>query len=605
MEQGGLSMAKELPKRSEVKEEYTWDLRDMYASKEAWDRELEEIASITAELEQMEGKVTASAADLLHALELSAKAEQKIELAFSYAERLYDQDQKNNAHQAMSQKMYGLYTDYNSRTAFIVPEILAAEETVLEGYLSERPELELYRIQIKEIQRTKAHCLSAEMEKLVAMTGEMAQTSEQVFSVISNADFVYPEIKDENGELVRLSHGNFVPLEESADRRVRKDAFENFYSVYRQFANTLAGLYNGQVKQQIFYAKARKYDSTLEAAVDANHVPSKVYHNLVDTVNKNMDKMHRYVKLRKKCLGVEELHMYDIYTPMIADAAKKIPYEEAKKIILKALAPLGEEYVSKVKEGFESRWIDVYENEGKRSGAYSAGAYGAHPYVLLNHNDTLDNMFTLAHEMGHAMHSYYSNENQPYIYSQYKIFVAEVASTCNEILLMEYLLANTTDKKERAYLLNHYLDSFKGTVYRQTMFAEYEMVTNQMAEAGESLNAENLCRVYRELNEKYYGPDMVSDPEIAYEWARIPHFYYNFYVYQYATSFSAAVAIAHNILEEGGTAVERYKKFLSGGCSMSPVELLKTVGINMEEPKPIQDALDVFGQILDEIETLI
>lgn len=598
-------MAKELPKRSEVKEEYTWDLRDMYASKEAWEKELEEIASITAALEQMEGKATASAENLLHTLELSAEAEQKLELAGSYAERLYDQDQKNTAHQAMSQKMYGLYTDYSSRTAFIVPEILAAEESVLEEYFKEKPELELYRIQIKEIQRTKAHCLSSEMEKLVAMTGEMAQTPDQVFSVLSNADLVYPEIKDENGELVRLSHGNFVPLEESADRRVRKDAFLNFYSVYKQFANTLAGLYNGQVKQQIFYAKARKYDSTLEAAVDANNVPSKVYRNLVDTVNKNMDKMHRYVKIRKKCLGVEELHMYDIYTPMIPDAAQKISFDEAKEIVLKALAPLGEEYVSKVKEGFEKRWIDVYENEGKRSGAYSAGAYGAHPYVLLNHNDTLDNMFTLAHEMGHAMHSYYSNENQPYIYSQYKIFVAEVASTCNEILLMEYLLAGTTDKKERAYLLNHYLDSFKGTVYRQTMFAEYEMVTNQMVEAGESLNAENLCRVYRELNEKYYGPDMVSDPEIAYEWARIPHFYYNFYVYQYATSFSAAVAIAHNILEEGETAVARYKKFLSGGCSMSPVELLKTVGIDMEEPKPIQDALDVFGQILDEIETLV
>lgn len=598
-------MAKELLKRSEVKEEYTWNLSDMYASKEAWEKELEEIAAVTAELEQMEGSVTASAEDLLKTLELSAKAEEKLELAFNYAERLYDEDQKNTAHQAMAQKMYGLYTEYNSRTAFVVPEILAAEEAVLEGYLKEKPELALYRIQIQEIQRTKVHCLSAEMEKLVAMTGEMAQTPDQVFSVINNADFVFPEIKDENGEMVRLSHGNFVPLEESADRRVRKDAFQSFYSVYQQFANTLAGLYNGQVKQQIFYAKARKYDSTLAAAVDANNVPSKVYYNLIDTVNKNLDKMNRYVSIRKKCLGVEELHMYDIYTPMLKDAAKKISFDEAKETVLKALAPLGEAYVAKVKEGFENRWIDVYENVGKRSGAYSAGAYGTHPYVLLNHNDTLDSMFTLAHEMGHAMHSYYSNENQPYIYSQYKIFVAEVASTCNEILLMEYLLAQTTDKKERAYLLNHYLDSFKGTVYRQTMFAEFEMLTNQMAEAGESLNAENLCRVYRELNEKYYGPDMVSDPEIAYEWARIPHFYYNFYVYQYATSFSAAVAIAHNILEEGAAAVERYKKFLSGGCSMSPVELLKTVGINMEEPKPIQDALNVFGEILDEIETLI
>lgn len=598
-------MAKELLKRSEVREEDTWDLSDMYVSKEAWEKELEEIADITKDLERMEGRVTAAAENLLKTLELSARAEQKLELAFSYAERLYDQDQKNTAHQAMAQRMYALFTDYGSRTAFIVPEILAADEQTLEKYLKEKEELELYRIQIKEIQRTKAHSLSAEMEKLVAMTGEMAQTPDQVYSIINNADFVYPQIRDEHGELVRLTHGNFVPMEESADRRVRKDAFESFYSVYRQFANTLAALYNGQVKKQIFYARARKYDSTLEAAVDANNVPVRVYHNLIDTVNKNMEKMHRYVKIRKKCLGVEELHMYDIYTPMIADAAKKISFDEAKETVLKALAPLGEEYVAKVKEGFENRWIDVYENEGKRSGAYSAGAYGAHPYVLLNQNDTLDNMFTLAHEMGHAMHSYYSNENQPYIYSQYKIFVAEVASTCNEVLLMEYLLANTTDKKERAYLLNHYLDSFKGTVYRQTMFAEFEMRTNRMAEEGESLTAENLCALYHELNEKYYGKDMVSDTEISYEWARIPHFYYNFYVYQYATGYSAAVAIAHAILKEGAPAVERYKKFLSGGCSMSPVELLKIAGVNMEEPAPVQEALDVFGEILDEIETLL
>lgn len=598
-------MAKELPKRSEVKEEYTWDLSAMFVSKEAWEEQLAACQSLTGELEAFEGKVTASAENLLAVLEKSADAEQKLELAFSYAERLFDQDQKNTAHQAMSQRMYTLYTDYSSRTAFIVPEILAADTDLLEQYIKEKPALTLYRGQIQEIQRRKAHSLSSEMEKLVAMTGEMAQVPDQVFSIISNADMVYPQITDENGETVRLSHGNFVPLEECADRRVRKDAFENFYSVYKQFANTLAGLYNGQVKQQIFYAKARNYPSTLEAAVDANNVPSKVYYNLVETVNKNMDKMHRYVRLRKKCLGVDELHMYDIYTPMIADVAKKIPFEEAKETVLKALAPLGEDYVAKVKEGFESRWLDVYENEGKRSGAYSAGAYGAHPFVLLNHNDTLDNMFTLAHEMGHAMHSYYSNEKQPYIYAGYKIFVAEVASTCNEILLMEYLLANTEDQKERAYLLNHYLDSFKGTVYRQTMFAEYEMRSNAMVENGENLTAENLCALYLELNKKYYGPDMVSDEEISYEWARIPHFYYNFYVYQYATSFSAAVAIAHEILEKGAPAVERYKEFLSGGCSKSPVELLKMVGINMEEATPIQNALDVFGEVLDEIETLI
>ena len=597
-------MARELPRRSEVKEEFTWNLGDMYASVDAWEKELGEIAAIVEELEKLEGAVMASAGNLLRALALSAECGQKLGLAFNYAERLFDQDQKNNEHQAMSQRMYALATEVESRTAFINPEILAVDEGTLERFYEEEPGLALYRLQIEELLRTRAHRLSADQEKLVAMTGEMAQT-DQVYSIINNADFVYPEITDENGEQVRLTHGNFVPLEESADRRVRKEAFENYYRVYQQFANTLAGLYNGQVKQQIFYAKARRYASTLEAAVDANNVPVKVYENLIAAVNQNLDKMHRYVSIRKRCLGVDELHMYDIYTPMIADAARKIPFEETKETVLQALAPLGEEYVAKVKEGFENRWIDVYENEGKRSGAYSAGAYGVHPYVLLNHNDTLDNMFTLAHEMGHAMHSHYSNQNQPFIYSQYRIFVAEVASTCNEVLLMEYLLAHTEDKKERAYLLNHYLDSFKGTVYRQTMFAEFEMRTNRMAEQGESLNADNLCALYLELNKKYYGPDMVSDPQIAYEWARIPHFYYNFYVYQYATGFSAAVALAHGILKEGAPAVERYKQFLSGGCSKSPVELLKTAGVNMEEPAPVQDALQVFGAVLDEIEELL
>lgn len=598
-------MARELPKRSEVAEEYTWDLSDMYTDKKTWEAELGEISSIMEEIEKTEGNVTASASQLLNVLEKSAVAGQKLELALNYAARLYDQDKKNTKHQAMEQKANALAAEYGSKTSFIVPEILALDETVLEGYYKEQEGLELYRIQIEEIQRLKAHSLSAELEKLVAMTSEMSQTAAEVYSILDNADLAFPEILDEDGESVRISHGNFVPLLESPDRRVRKDAFENYYKVYQQFINTIAGLYNGQVKQQIFYAKARNYESTLEAAVDANHVPSKVYYNLIDTVNKNLDKMHRYVKIRKKCLGVEELHMYDVYTPMIADAAKKISFEEAKETVLKALAPLGEAYVNTVREGFANRWIDVYENEGKRSGAYSAGAYGVHPYVLLNHNDTLDNMFTLAHEMGHSMHSYYSNDTQPYIYSQYKIFVAEVASTCNEVLLMEYLLANTTDPKERAYLLNHYLDSFKGTVYRQTMFAEFEMQTNKLVEDGESLTADCLNKLYYELNCKYYGPEMVSDPEIAYEWARIPHFYYDFYVYQYATGYSAAVAIAHAILKEGAPAVERYLKFLSGGCSKSPIDLLKIAGVNMEEPQPIQEALAVFGKILDEIETLI
>lgn len=598
-------MAKELLKRSEVKEENTWKLSDMYETNEAWEADLKKIDELASELEQMEGTVTASAKNLLKVCDTMAKMDQKIELAYNYAERLSDQDTKDTTHQAMVQKIMMLYAGISSRLAFIDPEILETKEEVLEGYYKEENQLEFYRKWVEEIQRLKPHRLSADQEKLLALASEVCQNPEQTFSMFNNADIQFPEILDENGEKVRISHGRFVRLLESADRRVRKYTFEQYYKTYAQFINTVASIYSGQVKQQIFRARARKYNSTLEAAVDANNVSPKVYENLVKTVNANMDKMHRYVSLRKKCLGVDELHMYDIYTPMIPDAAKKISFEEAKETVLKALAPLGEDYVNKVKEGFENRWIDVYENEGKRSGAYSAGAYGTHPFVLLNYNESLDDMFTLAHEMGHAMHSYYSNEAQPYIYSQYKIFVAEVASTCNEVLLMEYLLKNTTDKKERAYLLNHYLDSFKGTVYRQTQFAEYEMLTNKMAEDGESLTAETLNQAYLDLNKKYYGPDMVSDDEIALEWARIPHFYYNFYVYQYATGFSSAVAIAHNILKNGAPAVEQYKKFLSGGCSMAPVELLKIAGVNLEEPTAIQDALNVFGDILTEMEALV
>ena len=598
-------MASELLKRSEVKEADTWNVKDMYATTEAWENELKVITGIVDKIASYEGSVAATAENLLTVLEHLASAGEKIEKAFNYAERLFDEDQTNTTHQAMSAKVYSLYAAMGSKTAFVDPEIIAATDETLEAFYKELPALELYRKQIAEIRRMKEHCLSAEMEKLLAMTAEMSQTPADTFSILNNADLVFPEIKDENGEKVRITHGRYGQFLQSADRRVRKDAFENLYQTYKQFLNTSASLYCGNVKQQVFHAKARKYASSLECAVDANNVSSSVYHNLIDTVNKNLDKMHQYVSLRKKCLGVEELHMYDIYTPMIADVAKKISFEEAKETVLKALAPLGEDYVNKVKEGFENRWIDVYENQGKRSGAYSAGAYGCHPYVLLNYNGTLDDMFTLAHEMGHAMHSNYSNAAQPYIYAGYKIFVAEVASTCNEILLMEYLLKNTTDKKERAYLLNHYLDSFKGTVYRQTQFAEYEMLTNKMYEDGESLTADNLSSVYLELNKKYYGSDIISDEQIAYEWAKIPHFYYNFYVYQYATSYCAAFSVAHKILEEGAPAVERYKKFLSGGCSMAPVELLKIAGVNLETPAPIQDALNAFGEIIKEMETLV
>ncbi len=597
-------MAKELMKRSEVKEEFTWNLSDMYPDADAWERDVKKLQDMAEELAKFEGKVTASAANLLSVLEQNVALDRIASLAMNYASRLSDQDTSDTVHQGMCQRLSSVLSGIRSTLSFVDPEILETDENVIESYYAEEPGLELYRDYIKEIFRMKPHALSAELEKVMAMTSEMGRIPSQTFSIFNNSDLTFPEMEDENGDTVRITHGRYIALMESSDRRVRKEAFEKLYATYTQYKNTLASLYSGQVKKQIFSAKMRKYNSTLEAAVNGNNVSPAVYDNLITTVNKNLDKLHRYVSLRKKYLGLDELHMYDIYTPMLPDSAKKVTYEEAKTTVLKALAPLGEDYVKVVEEGFNNRWIDVYENVGKRSGAYSSGSYETHPYVLLNYNDTLDNMFTLAHEMGHAMHSYLSNKTQPFIYAHYKIFVAEVASTCNEILLMEYLLKNTTDKKERAYLLNHYLDSFKGTVYRQTMFAEFERESNRMAEEGISLTADVLSKLYHDLNCKYYGSDMISDPEIAVEWAKIPHFYYNFYVYQYATGFSSAVAIAHNILKNGAPAVEAYKKFLSSGCTDAPVELLKIAGVNLESPKPIQDALDVLNGILDEMESL-
>lgn len=598
-------MAKELLKREDVKVENTWKVEDMYATEGDWQKDLTEIAEYAEKIAAYEGKVGASAENLFQVLEWYAAGAQKMDLAYNYAERLFDQDQKNTKHQAMSAKAMSLWAQIESQVAFMAPEIVELGEETLESFYQAKPELEFYRGQIDEIRRLKAHCLSADLEKLLAQTTEMSQTASDTFSILNNADLQFPEMQDENGETIRITHGRFGMLLESQDRRVRREAFEKLYSTYAQFNKTLASLYNGQVKSQIFYARAKKYDTTLEAAVDRNNVSPQVYRNLVNTVGAHVDLLHRYVRLRKKCLGLDELHVYDLYVPMIAGVAKKITFEEAKETILKALAPLGEDYLAKLREGFANRWIDVYENEGKRSGAYSAGAYGCHPYVLLNHNDTLDSMFTLAHEMGHALHSCYSNENQPFIYADYKIFVAEVASTTNEVLLIEYLLKHAEDKKERVYLLNHYLDSFKATLFRQTQFAEFEMMSNALCEKGESLNAKNLNQAYHELNKKYYGPDLISDEQIAYEWSRIPHFYYNFYVYQYATSFSASVAIARTILSEGAPAVERYKKFLSGGCSKSPVELLKIAGVNMETPEPIEAAMKAFEGILTEMEELV
>lgn len=584
--------------------EDTWNLSLMYAGRDAWETDLKLAQEMGKKLAAREGHVCDSAQNLFDTLQEQVDLYRKLGHLGVYVSCLSDQDTGNDTHQEMNQRFSSILADIESSISFISPEILELDSAQLQDYYRQCPKLEEYRIDLEDTLRLKPHILSKEMEKLLADVSEVCNNPDQTYSIFSNADLKFPEVEDENGEKIQITHGRFVPLEESSDRRVRRETFEKLYGVYKQYSRTLASIYSGHVKQLIFQARARHYDNTLEAAVNRVNVSPQVYRNLIDTVNKNLDKMHRYVRLRKRLLGVDELHMYDIYTPIIAGVSKNIPFAEAKETVLKALAPLGEDYLKVVREGFENRWIDVYENEGKRSGAYSTGSYDSYPYILLNYTGNMDNLFTLIHEMGHSMHTWHSNHAQPPVYADYRIFVAEVASTCNEILLMEYLLAHTTDKKERAYLLNHYLDSFKGTVYRQTMFAEYELITNRMAEEGQSLTAEALTKVYYDLNCKYYGPDMVSDPEIGVEWARIPHFYYNFYVYQYATSFSAAVAIAHNILEGGAPAVERYKQFLSGGCSMPPVELLKIAGVDLTTAQPIQDALDVFGQVIEELEEL-
>ena len=597
-------MENKLPKRSEVATELTWKIEDIFASKKEWEKALSEAINLAAEIEKFSGRVMESADVLYQVLEAYEKCSLKLHLVFGYAFKMRDVDTTSASSQTLYAKAMSADVGVSEKLAFMKPEIMAASDEIVEKFYSEKPELVKYKIYITEIRRCNDHSLSPELEKLLAGTNELAELPYEGFAALSNADIKFPEITNEKGEKIQITNGRFVPLEESKDRNVRKETFEKFYETYGSFKNTWATMYAGQVKQLMFNARARKYSSTLEAAVDSNNVSPEVYKNLVEAINDNLDKLHRYVRLRKKLLEVDELHMYDVYVPIVKDYEVKYTIEEAKELVLKAVEPLGTNYVNLLKKAFAERWIDVVENEGKRGGAYSSGVYGVHPFVLLNFNGTLDNVFTLAHEMGHAMHSYFSNEEQHFLDSHYKIFVAEVASTTNEVLLMEYMLKNAKDNKERAYLLNHYMDSFKGTIYRQTMFAEFEKTTNEMAESGEPLTYENLTKLYLELNKKYYGEAMISDELIGYEWMRIPHFYYNFYVYQYATGYSAAVAIAHRILKEGENAVKDYMKFLHSGCTSDPVSLLRIAGVDMATKEPVNSALKVFERVIEEMEEL-
>ena len=591
-------------KRSEVPEEYTWNLKDMFESDEAWLAEYEALKAYPEIVAKYQGTLGESAANLLEYFKKEDELTVRIETLYTYASCSGDQDMSNAKYQDFRGKAMATIVAIESASAFATPEIMAIPEETLNAFYAECPELETYRRSIYKIRRRAAHILSKEEEALLASAEEMADSADKIGGILRNADLKFPNVVDSEGNEHALTNGSFVPLEESSDRVLRKNAFEAFYGRYGDFKNTIAMTLDGEFKKRNFFAKARKYNTTREAALDRTEVPEEVYDNLIEAVHGNLDKMYKYVALRKKMLGVDELHMYDVYTPIVADAASKIGIDEAKATVLEALAVLGEDYTALLKEGFENRWIDVYENEGKRGGAYSTGSGKPHPYVLLNHKDTLDSMFTLAHEMGHALHSYHSTKYQPVSTAGYVIFVAEVASTCNEVLLMRHLLGKTTDKTERAYLINHFLDSFKGTVYRQTMFAEFEREIGRMSERGEALTADALSAKYHELNKLYFGPDMVSDDGIALEWARIPHFFYNYYVFQYATGFSAAVAIANRILAEGEPAVKDYKKFLSSGGSSDPISLLKIAGVDMSSPEPVNSALKLFGELIEEMEEL-
>ncbi len=592
-----------IPQRCDVAVEDTWATEDMYVSDDAWEAELATLSDDQSALTAYAGRLGESGDTLYAYLAKMEQVNAKLELLANYCMRKSDEDTRAPKYQAMTGKFMSVYVGLQAACSFETPEIMDISDEKLSIFYAAVPALERYRRYLTSTRRRRAHILSPAEEKLLAAAGEMSQAPDTIYGAFADADIKFPDAVDAQGNHHPLSQGTFVTCEESEDRQLRKSAYENLYHTFGDFKNTAAAILNAQGKQLKFFSDARKYDSTLEASLDRTEVPTSVYLNLIEAVHQNFDKMHRYVRLRKKLLGVDELHFYDVYAPLLSDVSRKIPFAEAKQTVYDSLAPLGEDYRKVLKEGFENRWIDVYQNEGKRSGAYSAGA-AVHPYVLLNYSGTLDSQFTLAHEMGHALHSWYSNKYQNPIDADYVIFVAEVASTCNEALLMEYLLNKTSHKQERAYLINHFLEQFKGTLYRQTMFAEFELNIGRMIGEGKTLTAEALCAEYKRLNEMYFGPDMVVDDEIALEWARIPHFYYNYYVFQYATGYSAAIALSRKILAEGESAVKDYIRFLSGGCSKSPIDLLKDAGVDMTSPEPVNQALELFGKLLDEMEAL-
>lgn len=598
-------MPKTVPARAEVDPQFQWALTDIFPSDEAWSTCYAEAQAMLDKLRGFEGHLSDSADTLLEYLRFGDTLSEKLDALGNYAQRKSDEDTRNAVYQEMTAKFTNLAVAVGQADAFSTPELLAIPDETLDSFYQTAPGLSHYRLVLDRVRRQKPHTLSRECEALLAAAGQLGQCPDDIFSMLNDADMTFPDAVDSQGQSHPVTHGTFVPLLQSPDRVLRENAFHSLYSMYGQYRNTSAAVLSAQMKQLQFFADARRYDSALHAALDGTEVPVEIYHNLIAAVRDGLPAMHRYVRLRKKLLGVDELHFYDLYTSIVADQDVEVDYEEAKQTALEALAPLGNEYRAMLEEGFTNHWIDVYENQGKRSGAYSAGPYGTHPYVLLNYTDTLNDVFTLVHEMGHALHSYLSNKHQSVTYANYVIFVAEVASTCNESLLMQHLLNKTQDKRRRAYLVNYFLEQFRGTLYRQTMFAEFELWCSEQTRQGIPLTAESLSAKYQQLNRDYYGEDIVLDPEIALEWARIPHFYYNFYVYQYATGYAAAIALSQRILKEGAPAVEDYLSFLSKGCSADPVTLLRGAGVDMTSPEPVAAALKLFNSLVTELETLL
>lgn len=587
--------------RTSIEDKFKWNIDTMYQSSESIKDDIDKVNSIIEELKSYKGKISSSKENLYKVLSNSEKASRILQNLYVYTHMKQHEDTRNNENQAIATKAEMLSTELSMATSYIVPEIIAMDENKLKEYLEDE-KLSFYKKYVDEILRDKPHTLTEKEEEILAAVSDLSTVPENVYEMFSFADLKFPEIKGEDGKEIRITHGNYSTFLKSKDSRVRKDAFEAVYSTYEDYKNTFASTLYGGIKSEIFYSKMRNYKSAIESSLFQDDISVDVYYNLISAVDENLDALNRYVDIRKKYLNIDEMHMYDLYVPITSNFDMKITYEEAQDIILKALKPLGEEYLSIVKRAFNERWIDVYENEGKQGGAYSWGSYDSSPYILMSYKDDLNSLFTLIHELGHSMHSYYSKHNQEYLYSSYKIFVAEVASTLNELLLVNYLLENSSSKEERIYLLNYYLEQFRTTVYRQTMFAEFEKITHERVEAGEPLTAKEFTDIYYDLNKKYYGKSCIVDEEIGLEWARIPHFYSNFYVYKYATGFSAASALSEKILNEGKSAVEKYIEFLKSGGSDYPLNQLRAAGVDMEKKESIEKALDVFKELVEELE---